>query len=219
MEWGYMATLAIVAFYGLPLLIKQIHWSIKAYAVFLIFYFVAEIYALQLAQKKIENQWLYNRLGLIEYPVTILIFYSYNRNKILKTLILFLGVGLILFSILNYFYFQPDVNSLQTNVIVIGGCLVILLSIVYFAAIYSSDQIGKITDDPIFWFSSSVILGYVPMVPFYGMLNYLTDNYLDFTFIYLVYIMNTFFILSHICLFICYFRFYKTSKPYPKSLY
>lgn len=209
MEYSYMISLAVVAIVSLPALGKQVSFALKVYSLFLLLSVVIESVAFYLSRKKIETQWLYNWLMLFEYPATIFIFYSYTSKKTLKTIVLLSGVTYFIFSLLNHSYFESDPNRFHTNIVIIGGSLVILLAILYYTQIYSSQDTNKLVDDPIFWVSSSVIIGYAPMVPFYGMLNYLTDNYQNFAYIYLIYIMNIFFILSYVCTMIAYLKLYK----------
>ncbi len=212
MEYAYMASITVAAIAGVPALFKNLYPCWKIFACFLIVEVVVECVAFYLSFQHTENQYLYNWLAFFEAPVKMFLFYTYTDGTRLKKTVGITIIAYILFSVINDCYIQPDINRLQTNIIIIGGLLMMVLAILHYAYIYYSNKVDRITADPVFWIATNVLITSAPMLPFYGMLNYLVDNYRDFAIFYLVYVMNFFFIGGRICIVVSFLKLSRTGR-------
>lgn len=91
------------------------------------------------------NAWLYNLTIPVEYTFFTYLFYSFSQKSYFKRII---KLGLILFPIfviVNLFFIQ-GIAAFNSNILLVGSCLMITYCIIYFYEIYSIE-----TNELSFW--------------------------------------------------------------------
>jgi hypothetical protein len=158
-----------------------------------------------------DNKWLYNFYFIFCFLYLAYIYLQIIENEGVQLSIqIFFGV-FIVFALINSLFIQ-GLNSVQSLTFVLGGIFMIYLAGAYFWQLLVSHHNDKIIHDPFFWMSFGLIVYYGGNVPFYGMFNYLENNFYDFTVFYLLYISNgfaTFLYILYLIAFVC-------RKSYPK---
>jgi hypothetical protein len=158
-----------------------------------------------------QNQWMYNLFHFFFiFFLANIFFYVLENERIKLSIQIFYGV-FIVFVLLNSLFIQ-GLTNVQSLTYVVGGVFIIYLSGAYFWQLFVSAGNEKITYDPFFWLSFGLIVYFGGTVPFFGMLNYLQDNFYEFTEFYLLYISNAFAIFLNILVFIAFI----CRKSYPK---
>jgi hypothetical protein len=128
---------------------------------------------------KLKNHFFYNILFDIRFLVIAVFFFFQFSEQLTKKMIRAFLVLFPVFVIINTLRFQ-GFYTLHTYSYVLGGIFVILLCILYFWKLYNSEETQSIFKDPVFWFSLSWLFYFFITVPYFGMMNYLVNNWLDF---------------------------------------
>ncbi len=148
-------------------------------------------------QMKIKNHNLYNVFTFFFYIALAFAFHHQLKSKVLHRFIKVFYICFTAFVIVNSVFIQGLTNY-QTLSVVLGGSFIFFLAIAYFWQLYVSEETNKITHDPFFWFSFGLVDYLGGTIPFLGMLNYLWDNFKEFTKFYFIYVSNAFTILLNI---------------------
>lgn len=159
--------------------------------------FLVELAGHITGRMKINNHILYNAFNFFFYMALAFTFYYQLKNKILQRLIKIFYVCFTVFVIINSVFIQ-GIKTFQTLSAVIGGGFIFFMAITYFWQLYISEESERITHDPFFWFSFGLVAYLGGTIPFLGMLNYLWDNFKEFTKFYFIYVSNAFTILLNI---------------------
>lgn len=91
-------------------------------------------------------------------------------------------IFIILFPILvliNNIWLQ-GFYKLQTYTYVLGGLFIISFAIAYLWQLYNSEETHSIFSEPVFWFSIAWLFYFIVTVPYFGMLNFIVENYRAF---------------------------------------
>ena len=75
-----------------------------------------------------------------------------------------------------------------------------VLAVAYLWQLYTSDETQSIFRDPVFWISLAYLFYCTISVPYLGMLNYLYENYPEFTRQYYVIIYDVAIIIKNVLL-------------------
>jgi hypothetical protein len=167
-------------------------WSFpfRFIAAFFIFYLAAETAGSIMAGiYKINNHFYYNILFNIRFIVISIFFYWWLSGRFSKKMIIGFLFLFPLFVLINAFRFQ-GFFTLQTYSYALGGCFIIVLSILYFWQLYNSEETYSIFNDPVFWFSLSWLFYFIVTVPFFGMLNYFVNNSPEFALKYYLLVID-----------------------------
>jgi hypothetical protein len=186
--------------------------NLKRLSVLWVFIFLVEITGHITGMMKIRNIWLYNIFNIIFLAGLIFILKNQLRDIQVKKIATALLVSFLLFSVFNISWLQKNWNYNTLNY-VIGGTIIVLLSVLYFIELYRSDKTEKIYHDPFFWFCTGFLIYFGGTVPFFGMFNLMLENNFRFTSFYQKYVYVSFSVLLNILIaagFLC-------RKNYPKT--
>ena len=159
----------------------------------------------------LPNHWLYNLWFFFWFMYLASIYFQVLEREFVHVSIQVFYVAFIVFVIINSLFIQ-GVFKLQTLTYVVGGIFIIYLAVAYFSTLFISSENEKITRDPFFWLSFALIIYFGSTVPFYGMFNYLQENFFEFTEFYVVYISRAFSIFLNILVIIAFL----CRRSYPK---
>jgi hypothetical protein len=176
---------------------KKAIYPVKLFAIVWTVTFLVELAGHITRQMAITNQSLYNGFNFFLYIGLAFSFKHQLKNPAISRLIEIYSICFVVFGIINTAFIQGWKN-LQTLSIVLGGGFIFFLACAYFWQLYKSEETEKITHDPYFWFSFGLMAYLGGTIPFLGMLNYLWDNFKEFTQFYFLYVSNGFIIFLNI---------------------
>ncbi len=168
-------------------------------AIFVIIYALLDTAGNIIAFKNINNHFYYNIVHTIVFIVVPYFFYCQLGEPFLKKIIPFYFIIFPLFVIIDILWIQ-DVLKFLTYSYVLGGSFIILLSVAYLWQLYTREETINIFRDPVFWFSLAYLFYFAVSVPYFGMLNYLWQNYPNFTSLYYLIIFDSTICLHNILL-------------------
>ena len=164
--------------------------SFKILAFFILFYTFSDTYGCILASfYKMKNHFLYNFLYSVQYLVISYFYYHRLGSGLLKKAIIVFFFAYLLLDIASTFLLY-GIYTLHTYNYVLGGFVVVILSLAYLLQLYGSDEMNSIFHDPVFWFSIAWLLNFSITVPFFGMLNYLNTKFPELAFDYYVRVID-----------------------------
>jgi hypothetical protein len=177
----------------------------KPFAFFWLFILLVEITGHILRWNKIHNHWLYN----ISYFATFLFlpwfFSRFPEADFLKKITPGYLISFSVFFLVEALFRKPF-TQLLTTVFVAGGGIITLFSAAYLWQLYKSEEVKSIQSDPHFWMSIGFFFYYASLTPFLGMLNYLWQNFPEFTKTYSLIInygftilLNTLICVAYLC--------------------
>jgi hypothetical protein len=132
---------------------------------------------------KINNHFFFNILYAVELTGLPFFFNQWLRRVYIKKIIPVFFYLFPLFIIANTLWVQ-GFFTLQTYSFVLGGSFVLALSVSYLWQLYTNEEFEIIIHNPVFWFCLAYLLYFAVTVPFFGMLNYLVKNQLEFAGLY-----------------------------------
>lgn len=154
---------------------------------------------------KMNNHFVWNIIFALQLTILPLFFKFWLHMPASKKLItgyLFIFPVLVL---ANTIWMQ-GIYTMQTYTYVLGGSFVLLLSVAYIRELYTDEETHNIFRNPVFWFSIAYLIYFAVFVPYFGMLNYLVKNQLEFATKYYLIIIDATICLYNILLtigFIC----------------
>jgi hypothetical protein len=86
--------------------------------------------------------------------------------------------------IIDIFFVQKEIYYWHSFSDSIGNLFLLIFSITYFLQLIKSEQILFFYELPSFWFSLGILIFYLFTFPFFGMFNYLANNYRNIHFVY-----------------------------------
>ena len=159
---------------------KPVSFSYRFFAWLIIFIAVMETIANIMAFNNIRNHFLFNIFDPVNFFTAALFYYYRMHSLLIKKVIRFYLWVFPLFVVINVILVQSFFN-LNTNSYVFGGSFILLLSVAYLWQLYSSDETHSIFRDPVFWISLAYLFYCAISIPYLGMLNYLFEQYPEFT--------------------------------------
>jgi hypothetical protein len=152
-----------------------------------------------MAFRGINNHFFFNIIFAIELTLLPLFFkYWLHLLKVKKIITGFLFIFPVLL-LVNTIWIQ-GFYTLQTYTYVLGGSFVLLLSVAYLRELYTDEETHNIFRNPVFWFSIAYLIYFAVFVPYFGMLNYLVKNQLEFATKYYLIIIDATICLYNILL-------------------
>jgi hypothetical protein len=159
---------------------KHITFSYRFFAWLIIFITVMETITSVMAFNNVRNHFVFNIFDPVNF-FTVAFFYYYHLHSLfIKKIIIFYLWVFPLLVFINAVWIQSFFN-LNTHSYVFGGSFILLLSVAYIWQLYNSDETHSIFRDPVFWFSLAYLFYCAISVPYLGMLNYLNEQYLEFS--------------------------------------
>lgn len=168
---------------------RQWPFHFRLLAIFIFVYAVMDTFGNILAYNDVVNHFYYNILHTLVFIVVPFFFYRQLQNNVLKKIIRVYFIVFPLFVLLDIFLLQ-NFYRLLTYSYVLGGSMIMILSISYLWQLYTREEILNIFLDAVFWFSLAYLFFFAVSVPYFGMLNYLLENHPEFTELYYRFIFD-----------------------------
>ena len=168
---------------------KTLPFSYRWFAVLIVLLSILETIGNAIGFSGTRDHFFFNIIFAIQLTFLPLFFYYWLAMPALKkiiTVFLFIFPALV---IVNTIWGQ-GFYTLQTYTYALGGSFVLLLSVAYLRELYTDEETQNIFLNPVFWFSIAYLIYFAVTVPFYGMLNYLVKNQLEFAQKYYLLIMD-----------------------------
>lgn len=119
-----------------------------------------------------SNLWLYNILAIPQYLIYMIIYRRIIKSFVLKRIIDALAIFFIVFSIINWIYFQT-IHSINSYMLLLGSAIMIFLSISYFDQLRKEKEIIRLSSHPMVWISLGAFIFHSANIPYIISLNYL----------------------------------------------
>jgi hypothetical protein len=168
---------------------KSLPFSFRWFIIFVVFVSILETAANYMAFKLIRDHFLFNIIFAVQLTLLPLFFKRWLHHVTIKRIITGYLLIFPLLLLINTIWIQ-GFYTLQTYTYAFGGSFVLLLSVAYLRELYTDDETKNIFRNPIFWFSIACLVYFAVSVPFFGMLNYLVKNQLEFATRYYLVIMD-----------------------------
>jgi hypothetical protein len=168
---------------------RQWPFHFRVFAIFIVVYAIMDTLGNILAFNDVVNHYYYNILHTTVFIVVPYFFYRQLQSDVLKKAIRLYFVVFPLFVLMDIFLLQ-DFFRLLTYSYVVGGSMIMILSIGYLWQLYTREEILNIFRDAVFWFSLAYLFFFAVSVPYFGMLNYLLENHPEFTELYYRFIFD-----------------------------
>jgi len=168
---------------------KQWPFYFRVFAIFIIVYAIMDTFGNILAFNDVTNHFYYNILHTSVFLVVPYFFYCQLRSDVLKKIVRAYFIIFPLFVLIDIFWLQ-NFYRLLTYAYVVGGSMIMILSIAYLWQLYTKEEVLNIFRDPVFWFSLAYLFFFAVSVPYFGMLNYLLQNHPEFTELYYRFIFD-----------------------------
>jgi hypothetical protein len=154
---------------------RSLHLNV--FSVLLMVTFVIE---LSVHFNRAKNAWLYNLFILPEFLVYAWFFYRIIHLKTIKRIIVIFFIVYPVFWFLTM-YSKYGFLVFNATTIVVGACFTVLLSVSYYYQLLVSEKLVKISRHPEFWIATGMLILYSCQMPFFGLLNFLYENYKSLT--------------------------------------
>ena len=128
---------------------------------------------------ELKNHFLYNLVWGVQYMIIAYFYYHTLQSRVIKKIIRGFFVLFPILFIINACWIQ-GFFMFQTYSIVLGASFMLLFAVSYIWQVYTSTETQSIFRDPVFWFSLAWLFYYGLTAPYFGMLNYLLNNFYDF---------------------------------------
>lgn len=144
---------------------------------------VTETIANVLAFNGIKNHFLFNVMYGLRAIVIPFLYKDWLEDPRIRKIIMIFLIAFLLFIIAETFWIH-GFFTLHTYSFVIGGTVILLLSIAYLWQLYTNEESQIIIRDPVFWFSLAFLIYFAVSLPYIGMFNYLWSHFPAFTRLY-----------------------------------
>lgn len=151
-----------------------------------------------------NNFWIYNIFISIRLAITLSLFYQLTSYQWCKKVILYSGVPILLFGILNYLFIQEphqynSFTAIPAHIVVIALCLA------YFKQLLDAPGIIALHKEPFVWFASATFIYLSASFPFLIMLDILNiqSQRLSLTFLPINDTLNLILCASYLISFLC----------------
>lgn len=132
----------------------------------------AELSGKALANKGVNNHFLYNVVFVVEFSlITRMIYITWQRATNLRRNIL-IAIAIIVPVLAWDLWAHGSAHYLATNALIIGG---LLLGIISAQALFVlvRESIVPLHREPLFWVLLSIMVYYLTFIPIFGLYNYL----------------------------------------------
>jgi hypothetical protein len=131
-----------------------------------------------LKKRHISNVALYNVFMLVEFWIYGLYFlFATNRTASRWFISIYLWVWPVLWYVLVIGWF--GIQKWNSYLAITGSVVTIFLCVLYFYQLISSDRLVSLKRSTGFWIAAGLFFFYTCSIPYTGMLQYLTANYLS----------------------------------------
>ncbi|HEY4338183.1 MAG TPA: hypothetical protein VGM89_19885 [Puia sp.] len=124
-----------------------------------------------------SNVQFYNVFMLVEYFTYAWFYRTILKNRLLRRLI---GAYLILFPIFWFVavFFVFGFDHWNSYLSIVGSFFTVCMAVAFYYQLFTAPQLTRLTVSPEFWISTGVIIFYTCNLPYLGMLNFITKEYL-----------------------------------------
>jgi len=151
---------------------KPLRWFIP----FLLLIVIVELTGRYLMKEMhVVNSWLYNIFIPIEYFFYTYLFYCYINDTGQKKIIRILLMLIFPAAAINILFIQGFYNF-NTNILIAGNCLMILLSCLFFVDLLRRDEQTQLLKLPMFWITVGVLLFNIGELSYTLSFNYILKN-------------------------------------------
>lgn len=162
---------------------KALPFSYRGFALLIILLSILETVGNVIGFIYSNNHFFFNIIYAIEFTLVPWFFKFWLDRPWIKKIVQSFVLFFPLFVLVNTIWIQ-GFFTLQTYSFVLGGSLILLLSVAYLGELYTREETQNIFRNPVFWFSLAYLIYFAVSVPYFGMLNYLVTNYLSFATLY-----------------------------------
>ena len=146
----------------LPLIIsilrsKSLNSSQRKLSILVLCIVITETTSRLLWYQKINNLPVYHFYIIIEFLLILYIYRGELSELFSKLFFIVLGIGFILFSVINTLFFQY-LNTFNSNATTLLGVLVIFLALSYFYALLKEVKYSELETNPMFWINSGFLI-------------------------------------------------------------
>lgn len=120
----------------------------------------------------INNLWLLHYYTVFEFSLIAWFFGIILEGFIQPKLILIVGIGFGIASMLNSIYLQP-LNEFNTYARSLEGVLVILMALAWYFRTLSEMKVKRLQDEPLFWVNTALLLYFSGSVLLFAFSNFL----------------------------------------------
>lgn len=125
------------------------------------------------------NNAIYNSFVLIEFTVYAVYFLQIIRLRSFRKIIIGFIILFPVLWIVSVFFIFRSINVWNSYIHVAGSAFTIIACAIYFYQLYTEDDVESLTRNTEFWIATALFIFYTCNLPYTGMLNYLTTNYMD----------------------------------------
>jgi hypothetical protein len=181
---------------------KPLQWFIP----FLFFIVLVEFSGYYIRQMGIPNTRLFNFTIPLEHMFYTYIFYKIFQTQLFKTIAKGLLVFIPVFALSNMAFIQGFI-VLNTNILLTGSCLMILLSCLYFVDLFRREKELILIREPMFWITTGLLVFNMGELSYNLFLPYIIKNQHDANAILflsiisvLIYVLYTFISIGLLCI-------------------
>lgn len=132
---------------------KPLKWFVP----FLLFIGLVELTGRYIRKElHLPNSWLYNISIPVEYLFYTYLFYQHYHDPFLKRTAKVFLAAIPIAAILNILFIQGFFN-LDTNILITGSCIMILLSCAYLIDLFKREEEIDLLREPMFWITTGVL--------------------------------------------------------------
>ncbi len=155
------------------------HTSGRLLTVLFVYILCKEVYAAYLASRFNDNLSYYKYLGLLDACLIILIIGSIPIMSQYRKLLIVLGACIVLFYLVNLFYFQPPGKGVDTYFKIFRSVMFVLLSLITLVRINNTVDEKPLLNRYEFWISLGMLVFYSFNIFYWGLFNYFLQHKSD----------------------------------------
>ena len=158
----------------------------------IVFYFVAFGIATEIFTRFYKHFWMQNTgpIGHFYFPVAFFImgifFLTTLKGFIRPAYILTLIISFEILSLINVVFIQ-DLYEFPSLTGSIGAMILFLFSVAFFTKVMTEAKILKLSQEPLIWINSAVLIYYTGNFIFYALLNYANNHSREFALLTLMF--------------------------------
>lgn len=182
---------------------KPLLWFIP----FLLFIVLVELSGLYITREiGVSNTRLFNFTIPVEHFFYTYIFYKNFKTPLFRKIAQSLLVFIPLFALFNMIFIQGFI-LLNTNILLVGSCIMILLCCFYFVDLFKRDEEILLVREPLFWITTGLLVFNMGELSYNLFMDYILKNRFDSKALLflsiislLIYVLYTFISIGLLCI-------------------
>ena len=169
----YLYFIALSFLASLTVYIRPVakEFYLKLFTPFLFCTLCAEAWGSYLSDEGKNNVFIYNFFTIVEFCFYMLVLSLIISKEHVKKIIRISILLFIFASAVNIFFIQGT-KLFHTNTYSIGCLLIVSFCIYYFLELFRAPKAIKLTSNPAFWISSSLLFFYICSFPAYALFSF-----------------------------------------------